>query len=191
MSPDGSVTHWIAQLNAGEPAHTLLYQRYFERLVRLARRKLRGARRVVADEEDVAQDAIASFFRGVKAGRFPRLADRDDLWRILVRITACKAIDLRNYELAGKRDPGESAPGRADLEQVPGTKPTAAFAAEVADECRRLLGLLRDAKLHALALLKMESYTNEEIAKQLGCGVSTVERRLRLIRRIWEKETAR
>ena len=187
MSPDGSVTHWIAQLNAGEPAHTLLYQRYFERLVRLARRKLHGARHVVADEEDVAQDAFASFFRGVKAARFPRLADRDDLWRILVRITECKAIDLRNYELAGKRPQWEGA----DLEQVAGPTPTETFAVEVADECRRLLGLLGDAKLRALALLKMESYTNEEIAGRLRCGVATVERRLRLIRGIWEKEGPR
>jgi DNA-directed RNA polymerase specialized sigma24 family protein len=115
------------------------------------------------------------------------LADRDDLWRILVRITECKAIDLRNYELAGKRPQWEGA----DLEQVACPNPTEDFAVEVADECRRLLGLLRDAKLHALALLKMESYTNEEIAGRLRCAVSTVERRLRLIRGIWEKGGAR
>jgi DNA-directed RNA polymerase specialized sigma24 family protein len=184
MSPDGSVTYWIAQLKAGDPAHTLLFQRYFERLVHLARSKLQGARRVIADEQDVALDAFDSFFRGVKAGRFPRLADRNDLWRLLVRITECKAIDLRNYELAGKRPQWEVA----DLERVACPNPTEDFAVEVADECRRLLGLLRDAKLHALALLKMESYTNKEIAGRLRCAVSTVERRLRLIRGIWERD---
>jgi DNA-directed RNA polymerase specialized sigma24 family protein len=34
----------------------------------------------------------------------------------------------------------------------------------------------------------MEGETVQEIAERLGCAVSTVERRLRLIRRIWEQE---
>ena len=36
--------------------------------------------------------------------------------------------------------------------------------------------------------LRRMGYTNEEIAAQVGCGVRTVERRLRLIRSIWEQE---
>jgi hypothetical protein len=44
------------------------------------------ARRRAADEEDVVQDAFHSFFRGVSAGRFPQLNDRDNLWRLLVAI---------------------------------------------------------------------------------------------------------
>jgi DNA-directed RNA polymerase specialized sigma24 family protein len=59
------------------------------------------------------------------------------------------------------------------------------------DEYRRLLDRLGDDKLRKLALLKMEGYTSAEIAKQFGCAVATVERRLRLIRGTWEKETAR
>jgi DNA-directed RNA polymerase specialized sigma24 family protein len=57
----------------------------------------------------------------------------------------------------------------------------------VAEECRRLLGRLDD-DLRALALLKMEGYTNEEIASRLGRSRATVERKLRLIRRAWEAE---
>lgn len=34
----------------------------------------------------------------------------------------------------------------------------------------------------------MEGYTNEEIAAQRNCALSTVERRLRLIRKRWEKQ---
>jgi DNA-directed RNA polymerase specialized sigma24 family protein len=34
----------------------------------------------------------------------------------------------------------------------------------------------------------MEGYTNEQIACKLNCAVPTVERRLRLIRKTWEKE---
>ena len=86
------VTLWIGQLQAGDPAATRpLWDRYFHRLVGLARKRLRGSPRRAADEEDVALSAFASFCRGVEHGRFPRLEDQDDLWRLLVTITARKA----------------------------------------------------------------------------------------------------
>jgi DNA-directed RNA polymerase specialized sigma24 family protein len=47
-----------------------------------------------------------------------------------------------------------------------------------------------DSELRNVALRKVEGYSNEEIAAQLGCGLRTVERRLRLIRGIWEQEGA-
>jgi DNA-directed RNA polymerase specialized sigma24 family protein len=74
------------------------------------------------------------------------------------------------------------------LEQIEGPEPTPAFAAQVAEECRRLLERLDSPELRSLALRKVEGYSNEEIAAQLGCGLRTVERRLRLIRSIWEQE---
>jgi DNA-directed RNA polymerase specialized sigma24 family protein len=40
----------------------------------------------------------------------------------------------------------------------------------------------------ALATAKLEGYTNDEIAEQLGCSQRTVERRLHLIRKKWEQE---
>ena len=82
---------------------------------------------------------------------------------------------------------GSSAP-EAALEQIEGLEPTPAFAAQVAEECRRLLERLDSPELRSVALLKVEGYSNEEIAAQLGCGLRTVERRLRLIRSIWEQE---
>ena len=58
----------------------------------------------------------------------------------------------------------------------------------VAEECGRLLERLDNPELRSVALRKVEGYTTEEIAAQLGCGLRTVERRLRLIRSIWEQE---
>src|SRR5262249_3160974 len=100
----GSVTAWIDQHCAGDhDATQQLWQRYFQRLVELARKKLRGAPRGMADEEDVALSALDSFFRGAEQGRFPQLHDRDDLWYLLLVITERKAIDLVNHEKAQKR----------------------------------------------------------------------------------------
>src|SRR5690349_18337693 len=95
MAIEGSVTRWIAELHLGEPdeAQEALWQRYFRRLIGLARLKLGDAPRGMADEEDVAAAALQSFFAGVVDGRFPRLQNRNDLWPLLAKITARKAKD--------------------------------------------------------------------------------------------------
>jgi hypothetical protein len=56
----------------------------------------------------------------------------------------------------------------------------------VADECRRLLGLLGSDTLRSVALWKMEGLTNEEIAGRLGCVRFTVDRKLQTIRKVWD-----
>ena len=53
-----------------------------------------------------------------------------------------------------------------------GAGPTPEFAALVADECRRLMGRLRDDSLRKVAHLRMEGYTNEEVASLLECSLA-------------------
>lgn len=203
MTPGESVTHWLGQFEAGDAgAAQRLWERYFQRLVGLARVRLQGAPRRVADEEDVALSAFNSFFHGLEQGRFPRLQDRDDLWRVLVSITVRKAHHQVRDQGRQKRGDGivrgESAflaPGAADqsaagLGNVAGPEPTPELAAEVAEQCERLLERLGDAELRNIALWKMEGDTNDEVAAKLGCAPATVERRLALIRRIWRREAA-
>jgi RNA polymerase sigma factor (sigma-70 family) len=203
MSPDGSVTNWIEQLRAGNRAAAQqLWERYFPRLVGLARKKLQemGLARRAIDEEDVALSAFDSFCRGVEQGRFPQLSDRDDLWKLLVTITARKAIDLREHENRQKRGGGNvdgesvldglfgSEDGAAGIGQVVGNEPTPELAAQLAEEFQRLLRKLPDEGLRLIALAKLEGYTNEEVAAMRGCAVPTVERRLSLIRALWKQE---
>src|SRR5712692_10097078 len=169
-SSSGSITCWIDLLKAGDPAAAQkLWERCFERLVALARKKLRGIPRRAADEEDVALSALDSFCRGAKRGRYPQLADRDDLWQLLVLITARKAIDLVHYERRQKRGggavrgesallKGEGSSATAGMEQVADAEPTPEFAAQMAEECERLLGMLTKPDLRSIALWKMEGY---------------------------------
>src|SRR5262249_14377033 len=144
--------------------------------------------RGAADEEDVALSAFDSFCRGAERGRFPRLDDRDDLWQVLLVLTQRKAVDLIQYEGREKRDwrKAETTDEGPPCAGLAGREPDPAFAAELAEECRRLLGALGDDALRLLAVRKMEGHTNAEIAALLGCSLATVERRLRLIRREWE-----
>jgi hypothetical protein len=120
----GSVTHWIGDLKAGgDVAAQNLWERYFDKLVHLARNKLRTARRsAVEDEEDAALSAFDSFCRGATVGRFPRLNDRDDLWRLLVVLTVRKAYDQVERANAKKLGgPGKPRPRQPGAEAAPGT----------------------------------------------------------------------
>jgi RNA polymerase sigma factor (sigma-70 family) len=190
MFSGGSVTRWLGQLQAGDPAAARrLWERYFRRLVGLARKRLRGAPRRVADEEDVALSALDSFFRNAGEGRFPDLLDRDSLWRLLVVITARKAAHLLRDQDRQKRGGAAAAAAEAEgLDEVLSREPTPEVAAQVAEECRRLLASLGDRELEAVALWRMEGYSVEEVAGKIGCAPRSVKRKLRLIREIWEEE---
>src|SRR5207253_1791342 len=156
-----------------------LWDNYFDRLVNQARRKLGGNAPVTADEEDVALSAFESFFRRAREGRFPDLDDRDDLWKLLLSITGRKALNLIRNEHREKRGGGHVrqasalvAEGDADaFAAVLGREPTPELAAQLADECRRLLDGLDDAGLRAVAVAKMEGWTNAEIAGQRGSSI--------------------
>jgi DNA-directed RNA polymerase specialized sigma24 family protein len=191
MSADGSISLWLDRLRAGDrQAAAGLWQRYFARLVELARGRLQGAPRRAADEEDVALSAFDSLCRGVEGGRFPELADRDSLWRLLVVLTVRKAAHLKRDARRRKRGGKPAAAGEeADLEQLLDAGPTPEFAAQMAEESQRLLERLGDDELRAVALWKMEGYSNEEIARRLDCGLRSVGRKLRVIRSIWAQET--
>jgi DNA-directed RNA polymerase specialized sigma24 family protein len=199
MTPDASVTHWLDLLKAGDRAAAQpLWERYYRLLVARARSALGSAPRRAGDEEDVALSAFDSFCRGAEYGRFPRLGDRNDLWYILLALTARKAAHLIQHETRARRGGGK-VKTEADLPQTAGdedfplarlvsTEPTPAVAAQVAEECRRLLDKLGDDDLRAIAVAQMEGYTVAETAARLGRSERTVARKLVIIRRRWRAE---
>ncbi len=48
----------------------------------------------------------------------------------------------------------------------------------MADEARRLFESLADDSLREVVRLRLEGYSNDEIARALDCGLRTVERKL-------------
>ncbi|MFI5459076.1 MAG: ECF-type sigma factor [Isosphaerales bacterium] len=200
---NGSITRWIADLKAGDLAAAQpLWERYFARMVDLARARLSAScrRDAASDEEDAALSAFDSLCAGLAQGRFPQLADRDDLWRLLVVITTRKVMAQARLQLRQKRGGGHvqlssdlADSGSEDeddiLARAVGSEPTPEFAAMVAEEYRRLLDRLGDDVLRQVAILRMEGVTTDAIAEQLGCSRRTVARQLALIRRILAAES--
>jgi RNA polymerase sigma factor (sigma-70 family) len=200
MNSNDSVTAWLNELKQGESdAAERLWKQYVEQLVRLADRKLGKLPKRVADAEDVVLSAFRHFLNGVEENRFAKLEDRHDLWSVLVMLTERRAIGLRRQEKAQKRGGGkvrgESIFERPGQSNQPGIDAvleprdaTPGFAIEFADELRRRLDQLTDQLQRHIVLGKIEGKTNREIARDLEISVSSVERKLSLIRDSWRSE---
>lgn len=195
------VTCWIADAGRGDAdAQARVWERYFGRLVEFAKQRLAPKIRRVTDGDDVAASAMFSFYDGLAAGRFA-LADRGELWRLLLTITSRKAVSASRRERSQKRgggaQRGESVFLREGEEAIGGIggiaddAPTPEMEVMVAENCQRLLAILPDESLRRVAVLRLEGYTSDEIAEKLGVVTRTVTRKLDLIRSAWEAEAGR
>ena len=198
MDPHGSVTRAIPDLRSDDPvvrdaAARLIWDRYFRDLLELARKNLDKRIRRRTDEEDVAQSMFKSFCQRQQRGEFD-LANRDDLWRLLVTITIRKARNAAKAQRRDKRDvareqgqPGGDQTGSAGwvLEQMEAADPSPVVAVVLNEalECR--LQALADPELRKIALWRLEGYSNGEIATRLDCTERSVERKLARIRSLW------
>jgi DNA-directed RNA polymerase specialized sigma24 family protein len=198
---EDSVTLWIGGVKNGNDADIgRLWDRYFDRLVRLAGARLPAHCRRAFDEEDVAISAFRSFCDRAGRDQFPRLHDRDDLWRLLATITVRKALDTMRRQTRQKRGGGqvlgESAllGGGSDGEGVAavlGREPTPEEVAGFADDYARFLDKLTDPAMRAVALRRLEGQSTQEIAQALDVSTKTVDRKLQVIRAIWCQENPR
>jgi DNA-directed RNA polymerase specialized sigma24 family protein len=164
----------------------------YPRLVAAARHALRSAPRGIVDEEDVALSALENLILGVEQGRFQQLNDQETLWRLLLILIQREAMHLLTYQRRERRGGSKvqhfaSPTLSPDMNLIASAEPTPEMAVQLADECRHLLDALPDETLKSVAMLKMEGHTNQEAASILGCKVGTIERKLRVIRRLWAK----
>lgn len=195
MHSSDNISHWIDQLKEGNSvAAGQIWHLYFERLIRAVRQRLRGHNRAVSDEEDIVASVFESFYQAAEAGRFPELSDRDDLWRLLLSMSARKVIDKRRRDQRQRRGGGiqlHSIDGDAErsaMFEVVGNSPSPEMVAMMTESMEQLFSHLSDERLKAIAVAKLEGLTNAEIAANCRCSERTIERRLHLIREKCEQE---
>ena len=195
MVDPGSMTRLAQDLQSDEnavrqDAATKLWERYSNDLLALASRHLDVNVRRREDEFDVVQDAFKSFCLRHQRGEF-HLDNRNELWKLLVTITLCKARNTAEHHAAAKRNYRREAASNgagtelpdplAQLGSVaPGPQEMAMFQEQFEN---LVLGLPEE--LRRIALWKLEGYTNAEIAAKVGCVKRSVIRKSALIRDRW------
>jgi len=194
MSKNTNVTHWINLVKAGDSiAANRIWQHYFDRLVRSVRARVYGQNRAVSDEEDIVLSVFDSFYNAAENGRFPDLSDRDDLWRLLLRMAARKVVDKRRHDRRQRRggnvrlhsldhagNDGAVDDGRV-IEAI-GDEPSPEMVLMMQESVEQLFSHLGVGELRDLAGAKLEGYSNAELAQRFECSERTIERRLHLIR---------
>ncbi len=198
-----------------EQAAAEIYQRYSEPLQDHIKFRLQMAIGRVVDEEDLAQEAMIALLQGAPKGRFRELDNRQDLWQVLTMLAKRRAIDQRRRETAQIREEdkvrGESVfdspagssseigglDGHPEGRPVPRPELPPWMITLIEEEFQQWMDLL-DAvdrkspksriRLQEIAQLRFESYTVAEIAKRFECSTRTIEKRLNLIREIWNRQ---
>jgi RNA polymerase sigma-70 factor, ECF subfamily len=195
--PEGDAAAQAMWLLKRDAAAQAIWDRFTADLLALCGRSLSQRIRVKADPEEVVQSAYQSFFKRQARGQFD-LKDRHELWNLLVTITLRKARNLANHYTAALRDIAREQPQGEEESDEGGTlpapmwmltrmdrsEPTPAEAALFNEEFELRLVSLPEG-LRQIALWKLEGYTNQEIAAQIGRTERTVENELSRIRRRW------
>ena len=192
MAEEGSVTRWLfGVLDCDNESVRRIWERYYHRLVQLARKNLDARAWGGIDEEDVALSALHSFVRRAETGEFRDLQGRDELWRLLAIITKRKALNVIRREMALRRGGGVRIETESAIGQVFRDEPTPDQTVELLDEAHRLLDVVLargEPRLRAIAVRKLQGDDSAEIARQLGVSRRTVERKFQLIRKLWEAD---
>ena len=173
-----------------------IWNRYYGQLITYARRKLRNVPLRDFDEEDVVSEALNTFFKDVRRDRYPQLTDRNDLWRILLVLTLRKVLQNIRATKAAKRGGGNvrgdsifvSATEKgAGFDKLPGKATTQTFAEKLTMEMQEQLDGLGEDSLKQIGIMKLQGFTNQEVADTLQVSERTVERKLERIRNHWKK----
>jgi RNA polymerase sigma factor (sigma-70 family) len=179
-----------------------VWDRYAARLRAVARRELARSRVCAVDADDIVQEALVTYWRGVTAGAFSLPDEAEDVWPLLRTITCRRASDYRQREQRQKRGGGRvrevsaldskagSSPSQ-EVRQALDDRPPPDHAVELKELWAQRLSCLDDSTSQKIVLWMMGGYSQEEIAQLLSCARSTVVRRLESIRRIWLAKAAR
>jgi RNA polymerase sigma factor (sigma-70 family) len=191
----GSITGLFSQLKGCDPAALgEVWKRFFPRMTGLARKTLDGMPRCGVDADDVAQGAFISFWRALDGGAEFEFGDRNDLWKLLGVITVRKSRKFARRQLAKKRGGGRiqlesELLGRA-ADETPAASPLNQAAAELPPAdfdlvCEEML-LALDDEHRAVAILRLQGYSSQEIGLRIDCSPRSVQRKLKAIRAQWE-----
>ena len=184
----GSVTFLFAKVRQGDAeAFTPLWDRFFPRLVGLARKRLSGRAAASDDAEDAAQAALISFWSQIRSGEYLQDLCRGSLWNLLATITVRKVGKQLRNEGAARRGEGRVLPaadlaGTESLADMLTVLPTQELDVQAAELMESL-----PEDLQQIAILRLFGHSTDEIADQLDCSRRKIQRKLEIVRLRWSE----
>jgi len=192
-----SITQILTSTQAVDEAGAeAIWHEFIPKLMRVIEVKLRGMPNRFVDRDDIAQNAMHSLFKGLQGQRFNDVSNCDELWRLLVTITVRKISAQRRRSLAAKRGGGQvrgesvfiNDDNAYGINQILDTNSMPESAEKILQTYQEMLPKITDESSVKTLMLRMEGYSNVEIADRLKCSVSRVEQRIAKIRRTWTSE---
>ncbi len=169
-----------------ESAAKSIFDRYVERLMVHARRRIGSRMTSRVDPEDVVQSVFRTFFNRLKNDQFT-IEGQDDLFKLLVRITVHKTLRQIAFHRAAKRNPGQelghSSDAHEQLMQVMDEEPTPEAVVAVLDSFEHFLRQFAGPDREIIEL-KLQGYTSDEIAAKVGTYDRKIRRVLERVRAV-------
>lgn len=192
-SSPGSISAAMQALRANaqpdrkdQQAASLIFQRYFDKLVRRLKGQIHRKLQAVSDSDDLASYALSEVIRYLEEGRYPDLRNREGLWAMLVAVGQLRLkqrirdghAGVRNIELeVGQADGSAVFEVQARTRELPPD-----FWPEVFEQLGVLIGRLKPTECKVLAL-ELQGYETKEMEARLSAsGVTIGERHIRRLR---------
>jgi len=181
LGEDVLLSLWRA---GNQDAARQIFERYVAQLLALASRRISQRLASRVDAEDIVQSVFRTFFHRAREGQF-HLDDPDDLCKLLARITVHKTLRQIAFHKRAKRDPGMET-GQSDGEDdqmmtLLASEPTPEDTVALFDQMDHFLGQLGPEDRRILQM-RMEGYSNVEIAEKLNITDRKIRRLMERIR---------
>ena len=149
-----------------------IWDRWYDRLC--ARVSPHSGQLRIHDNEDIATDAFAEFFRELKSGKFSSLRNRSEIWKLLAPIAVRKSVASFRYEQAQRRGGGKQVHSFEESDQQANSM-AAQHQSATLGAVEELIGSIEDPKLAKVARMKIEGLESFEIAQELNCSMRQVQ----------------
>jgi RNA polymerase sigma factor (sigma-70 family) len=178
---EDDLTSLLEAAQRGDPAAwESLFHEFYPKIRRVVRQKLNPSLRSVFDSTDFASDVMKSL-----AANFDRLSftSMESLVAFLKKVAERKVIDEYRRHHTIRRDHSRDRPITArspdgDDLQLPSDEPTASQVAQANEVNARLLARVSPTG-RMIVQLKLQNYSNADIAAETGWNIRKVQRYLK------------
>jgi len=163
-----------------EGAARQVVEKYLDRLLTLARKRIGARMASRVDPEDITQSVFRTVFARAKDGRLV-FEHEDDLCKLLIKITLHKTLRQVAFHKAAKRDPGKETEHGAHHQErlmaLLSNEPSPDDTVEFMDQLEHLLNQLTPTE-RKIVELRLQGYSNQDIVNALNLKYDRKIRRL-------------